>query len=722
MSAAIPTTCPLCEANCGLLVELDRSSGSERIGSVRGDPEDPLSRGYLCPKGASIADIQHDPDRLRRPLRREGGRFVEIGWEQALGEIGARVVELQREHGRDSIALYYGNPTAHNYSASLYVMLLKAVLGSKNIISPHSIDALPRLLVSLWMYGSQAILPVPDLDRTRFLLILGANPVVSNGSIMTAPDIRNRLRAIRKAGGRIVLVDPRRTETAAFADQHHFIRPGTDAALLLAMLHTLVLEKRLRPSSLVLAEEVARLRELVAAFSPARVSAYVGIPAASIEQLARDFAAAPAAVCYGRLGTCTQRFGTLSTWLCDVLNAVTGNLDRQGGAMFAQAPVDLPVLARRIRQEGHHGTYRSRVGGYPEFNDELPVAALREEIETPGPGQVRGFIVQAGNPVLSWPGGEKLARSLAKLELMVSIDIYKSETAQLAHYILPPTFGLEHDHYPLLFSALAVRNSAKYSPPVLQAPAGSLDDHEILLGIASAVLRARGVAGRIAATALEKALGGKERPRQLLDLLLRTGSSANGQPLSMARLLANPHGIDLGPLAPRLSELLSTPTGRVNLVPQQLREDLERLGSDLLQSEAKGGGDELLLIGRRQLRSNNSWMHNSERLTRGENRCTLLVHPDDAERAGLRTGSTAAIRSPSGEVAAEVTVSDEIMPGVVSLPHGFGHAGQPSGLSVAARLPGPNANELTSEREVDTVSGTSVLQGVRVSLTAAPST
>lgn len=713
MTTTSPATCSLCEANCGVTVEHE----GDRVLRVRGDERDVFSRGFICPKGAALAELHNDPDRLRRPLRRTGDRFVEIPWDEALDEAAQRLHAVQREHGRDAAALYIGNPSAHSYAALLYGIAFLKVLDSRNLFSSNSVDALPRVLTSLWLYGSQALLPVPDIERTEYLLILGANPVVSNGSILTAPDMKARLRAIQARGGRVIVVDPRRTETAELADRHVFLRPGGDAALLLGMIHTLFAERLVRPPSPLFREDdLAALRTLSARFPPERMEPLTGIPAATVIELAREMVAARSAVCYGRLGTCVQEFGALTTCLIDILNALTGNLDREGGAMFPLGAVDLATLASRIGQTGHFDRHRSRVRGLPEFNNELPAVTLADEIETPGPGQVRALITHAGNPVLSLPNGARLRRAIEKLDLFIAIDIYRNETTRHAHLILPPPSALERDHYPLLFGALSARNVARFSPAPLPLPAGSLPDWQIFLGLSQRLLRARGMAGKVAAAGMGLLLG--KGPRPLLDRMLRWGPYPQ---MSLAKLLAQPHGVDLGPLKPRLAAALRTPDRRVHLSRPELLQDAARLDQKLDAAlHAPAGPDTLLLIGRRQLRSNNSWMHNLPRLMSGKPRCTLLVHPRDAERRGLATGGKARVRSRVGALTIEVEVSDEVMPGVVSLPHGFGHRDPGAALSIASQHPGQSANDLTDDLLYDALSGVAVLNGVPIELDAAP--
>ena len=696
-------TCPLCEANCGLLVTHD----GERLLGVRGDPDDPLSRGYLCPKATALQDLQSDPDRLREPMRRVGDRWYALGWDEAIEEAAERIASIQREHGRSAVALYVGNPTVHSWTAVLYGQLFHRAVHTRSVFSSNSVDALPRLLVSYWLYGSQAVIPVPDVDRTQFLLVLGANPLVSNGSVMTAPDFRRRLKALRARGGRLVVVDPRRSETAEYADEHLFVRPGADALLLAALVRVVLDEKLAVRAPTPGVTGLERLRELLSDFSPEAVAGATGISAEKIRELARAFARADSAACYGRMGTSTQEHGTVASWLVDVLNIVTGNLDRPGGSMFPTPAVDLAALAARVGQTGHHGVWRSRVRGLPESNGELPAVTLAEEIDTPGDGRIRGLVTFAGNPVLSVPNGRRLEKALGSLDFMVSIDIYRNETTRHADLILPTTFGLEHGHYPLVFGALSVRNTAKLTHPVLPRPEGLLHDWELLSRLSARLWAKKGRrATRLVAPLAERLLG-KLPPERVLDLLLRAGPHR----LSLRKLERSPHGIDLGPLEPRLAELTE---GRpIPIAPEPIVSDLERLRTRL-----RAAVPELVLIGRRQLRSNNSWMHNSARLVTGTNRCTLMMHPDDARGRGIASGDAVRLSSRVGsiEVAAELT--DEVARGVVSLPHGWGHDRQGVDLSVAKTTVGASVNDVTDERFVDELSGCAALSGVEVRVEA----
>jgi anaerobic selenocysteine-containing dehydrogenase len=706
-------TCMLCEAVCGITVETE----GERVVSIRGDKDDPFSRGHICPKASALGDVSADPDRIRQPMRRIGDRWVPVGWDEALDEAASRLADLQKRHGRSAVSLYLGNPSVHSYSALLSAPLFSKALGTRTRFSATSVDQLPQMLASLQMFGHQLLLPIPDVDRTHFLLMLGANPLASNGSLMTAPGIAGRLEALRARGGRLVVVDPRRSETAAVADTHLFIRPGGDAFLLAAMLHTLFEENRVALRALAdFTDGLETLRGMVARFSPERVAGRTGIDPAAIRQLARDFAAAPSAVCYGRVGVCTQEFGAVASWLVVALNVVTGNLDRPGGAMFTTPAADLVGIASALGERGHFGVWRSRVRGLPEFGGELPAAAMAEEMETPGDGQIRGLITFAGNPVLSTPNGARLERALAGLEFMVSVDIYRNETTRYAHLILPTSFGLERDHYDLAFYALAVRNSARYVKALLTPPPEVRHDWDILSDLALRLHRAGG--GRrdqkvLLTLRTLRALG----PRRVLDGLLRIGPHGlrSKTRLSVRALEASPHGVDLGPLEPRFPRALNTPGKRLQLAPALYQEDLGRLEGQLDGGATNG----LRLIGRRQLRSNNSWMHNAQRLVKGPPACTLLMHPDDAKARNLADGQKVKVRSRVGEVTVPLAVSTEIAPGVVSLPHGWGHARRGTALTVAEAHAGASINDLTDELRLDALSGNAGFSDVPVSVEAA---
>ncbi|HTM20094.1 MAG TPA: molybdopterin-dependent oxidoreductase [Kofleriaceae bacterium] len=708
MSQTHFATCTLCEATCGVAVEVDGG----RIQSIRGDEADPFSRGYICPKAAALQDLYEDPDRLRQPVIRRGRDWEPIGWDEAFDQVAHRLKLVQKAFGGDAVAVYQGNPTAHSLGLMTFGQLFMRRLGTRNLYSATSADQLPHMLSSLTMFGHQVLFPVPDIDRTDYFLVLGGNPLVSNGSVMTAPGMRRRLKELRERGGKLVVVDPRRSETAAVADRHLFIRPGSDAALLLAMLNVIFADGRADLGHLAGHVDNDRpLRAACAEVPPERVAAVTGIAADDIRALAREFAAAPRAVCYGRVGACTQEFGGLTSWLINCLNLVTGHFDRAGGAMFATPPMDVANALHRVGHSGGFARFRSRVSGLPEFGGELPVAALAEEIETPGAGQVRALITSAGNPVLSTPNGRRLEQALTGLEFMVSIDPYINETTRHAHIILPPTSPLERDHYDAGFQVVSVRNVAKWAAPVFPRGPEQRHDWEICIELMSRMETSERPWGRAAAKAMRAALL-RVGVKGLIDAGLRLGPYKG---LTLSRLQAQPHGVDLGPLQPRLPDYLYSRDKRIDLAPRIYQQDLPRLLAWIGRTRA---ADDLVLIGRRQLRSNNSWMHNAQRLMKdGAARCTLLVHPDDAARLRLQDGSRALARSRVGAVEVTVEVSDEIMPGVVSLPHGWGHSRPGTGQRLAAEHPGASLNDLTDEQHVDALSGTCAFSGVPVTVT-----
>ena len=746
MSTATETRlriCPFCEATCGLKLEV---RGREVV-SVRGDEEDVFSRGFVCPKGAAITDLDGDPDRLRRPLVRRDGELVETSWEDAFAEIERRLLPIAQAHGKDAIGVYLGNPSVHNTALSLYGQVFLRALRSRNVYSASTVDQIPKQLAAGLMFGGYTTVPVPDIDRTDLLVILGADPMSSNGSLWTVPDFPGRLRALQRRGGRCIVIDPRRSRTAEAADQHIFLRPGTDAHLLMAVVHVLFAENLVRPGRLTeYVSGLDELRQASASFSPASVAAVCGVPAAGIVELARTIAAAPRAAVYGRIGTCTQEFGTLASWLIDVCNLLTGNLDRPGGVMF---PRGAAFAANTHGEPGtgsgiRTGRRLSRVRRKPEVMGEFPVACLAEEIETPGDGQIRALVTIAGNPVLSTPNGERLDLALGKLEFMLSLDIYLNETTRHADVILPGLSPLETLHYDAIFPQFGYRNAARYSRPVFAADSGqqpewlsllrltgiltgqganadldALDDFVAMTQVQRAIGDRRGpVYGRDAGEILEK-LTPRRGPERILDLALRTGPwgegfGANPDGLSLRKLEENPHGIDLGELMPRLPEALRTPSGRIEAAPATLLSDVERLRGSL-DREAPAG---FRLVGRRHLRSNNSWMHNLPRLAGGRSRCTLLLHTADARRLGLGDGDRARVRSRVGQVEVEVELTDAIMPGVVSLPHGWGHDLSGTRLRVAANAPGVNSNRLSDEESLDVPSGNAVLNGIPVEIEA----
>jgi anaerobic selenocysteine-containing dehydrogenase len=741
-------TCPLCEAGCGLEITLHGTNGSPRVGRIRGDRDDVFSHGFICPKGSTLRQLHEDPDWLRRPMVKRDGGFVPVSWDEAFAEVERRLLPIIERLGRDAVGIYVGNPNAHSLAGLIYLRPLIRALGTTNVFSASTVDQRPKEVASGLMFGGGLTVPVPDVDRTDFLLMLGANPYASNGSLATAPDWPGRIEALLARGGRLVVVDPRRSQTAAVASEHLAIRAGADPFLLMALVNVLAADALIDLGAtepyVAGVDEVVRLAE---PFTPEAVSPVTGLPADAIRRLAHELAGAPSACVYGRIGTTTAEFGTLTSWLVDVLNTLTGNLDRPGGAMFTRAAAG----ASNTRGTPRYGRglelhrRRSRVRGLGETLGELPAACLAEEIDTPGDGQIRAMVTVGGNPVVSTPNAGRLDAALAGLEFMVAVDPYINETTRHADVIMPVPSALQRPHYDLALLQLGLRNVANYSPAVLPLDEGQPDEWHVLARLAlvaqgmgsdadpgivdELVLRTlvdaavgdetSQLAGRDA-DEIVALLGERTGPERIIDLMLRTGPygegfGANPDGLTLDVLLANPHGVDLGPLEPRLPDVLRTPSGMVELAPEPIVADVDRLRAAL---DRPAGG--LSLIGRRDLRSNNSWMHNVEVLVKGKPRCTLHVNPGDAERLGLADGEPAEVSSRAGTVTIAVEVTDAIRPGVVSIPHGWGHDMPGVELAVARRYPGVNSNVLADEELIDPVSGTAVLNGIPVEVAPAP--
>ncbi|NNE74598.1 MAG: molybdopterin-dependent oxidoreductase [Acidimicrobiales bacterium] len=736
MTETHAVTCPLCEATCGLEVTTD----GDQVVRIRGDMNDVFSKGFICPKGSTLKQLHEDPDRLRAPLVKRDGKFVEVGWDEAFAEIEARLQPIIDEHGRESLGMYLGNPNAHTIAGALFVRPVIMAMGSRNLFSASTVDQMPKHVTAGLMWGDPGAFPLPDLDRTDHLLILGGNPYVSNGSLVTAPDFPGRLDAIVERG-KVVVVDPRTSKTAQKATEHHTIVPGTDIYLLLAMINEcfaagLAEVGRLEP-------HVAGLdwvSEAVASFTPEAVEGRCGIDAATIRRMTQEFAAAPSAAAYGRMGAHTVEFGTLTSWATDVLNAITGNLDRAGGIMFAGPPWERFDPQRTPGGRGYQtGRWHSRAKGLPEANGEFPSVTLADEIETPGPGQLRAMFLIAGNPVRSYPNSERLDAAFASLDFMVAVDIYVTESSQHADVILPGRSALERSQFDFAFYSNAIRRVVNYTPPTFETD--QPDETEVLARLANVV----GGFGADADPALvfdsmveftiDREVTNESSPifgrnkdeirgavahwppaERIIDLRLQTGDfgagfGADPDGLSLQKLIDNPHGLDFGPLIEKFPAAIKTASGQVELAPEPIVADFERLRASFATDPA---ASDLVLVGRRHLRSNNSWMHNVKVLVKGKDRCTLQVHPDDAARLGLADGARASVSSRVGTVEAPVEVTADVRPGVVSLPHGWGHDAPGARLSVAAEHAGVNSNALTDDAVYDHLSGNAVLNAIPV--------
>ena len=695
--------CHLCEAMCGLVI---RTEG-DKVTDIRGDKDDPLSRGHVCPKAVALQDIHEDPDRLRKPLKRirtAPGEYqhVEIEWSEALDLAANALASTIEKQGVDAVGAYFGNPSVHNYGMLTHQRNLFRHIRTRNRFSATSVDQLPHHLVSLWCFGHMLLHPIPDVDRTHYFLMLGANPLASNGSIWTVPDVRQRLKDLKGRGGKLVVVDPRRTETAELASEHLFIRPGTDAALLLAMIHVLFRDDLVAPGPLAaFTDGLDEVAGAVSGLSADWAAALTGIAAGDIERIAHELARAEAGICYGRMGVSTQAYGALCQWAIQVINVATGHLDKPGGSLFTRPAMDQVVNTN----PGGFGRFASRGRGLPEFNYELPAATLVDEIRTEGEGQIRLMFTGAGNPVLSTPNGRALDEALEELDFMISVDPALNETTRHADVILPPTSPLEHDHYDIAFHNLAIRNTARYSPAVFDKPEGAMHDWEIFSELGERV------AARLNLESMPT-----YPPDRMVDAALRSGPYGEHTEwqLSIDKLKAHPSGIDLGALEPSCPERLQTPNQRIQLAIPEVLADIERFVQD-----TEVAGDHYRLIGRRHVRDNNSWMHNHHRLMKGKPRCQLLMHPDDVAKEGWQSGMVVTIESRVGAIDAELAASDDMMPGVVSLPHGYGHGLSGTRGEVASRHAGVSCNDITDEQFVDQLSGNAAVNGVSVRLSAA---
>ncbi len=684
--------CHLCEAICGLKIEVTDGE----VVSIKGDPDDPLSKGHICPKAIALKDLHEDPDRLRQPMRRTTNSDGTINWEpmtwdDALDLVASRMADIYNRHGADATGIYMGNPAVHNYGMMTHQSAFFSHIRSKNRFSATSVDQLPHHLVGIWLFGHKLMFPIPDIDRSEYFLMLGANPIASNGSIWTVPDVRRRIKALKKRGGKLVVIDPRHTETAALASEHHFIRPGTDAGFLLALVNTLFEEGLTNPGHLeAFTAGLDAVAEAAKPFTAETVATFCGIEANHIRRIARELACAKAGICYGRMGVSTQAFGALCQWLIQIINIATGNLDREGGLLFTLPAFDNVGGTSRGGFARHH----SRVRGLPEFDRELPAAALAEEITTPGEGQIRALFTGAGNPVLSTPNGRRLDAALEQLEFMASLDPFINETTRHADVILPPTSPLEHDHYDIGFHVNAVRNTARMNEPVFEKPAEALHDWEIFNEL-----------GRRFAEKTQRDSRPTPAPRDLVDRALQSGPYG----ISLAELDAHPSGMDLGPLKPQLPERLFTAGKTIQCDTPEPMADIARLAEAMRMEDSA-----LLLIGRRHVRSNNSWMHNYRRLVKGKSRCTLMMHPRDMQARNIEDGAVVTVRSRAGAVDIPVESTEDIMPGVVSMPHGFGHDRPGVRMHVAQSHAGVSCNDVTDEEVLDHLSGNAAVNGVAV--------
>lgn len=684
-------SCNICEAMCGLIITHD----GDTVLSVKPDPDDPLSRGHICPKAVALQDFRVDPDRVTRPLKKVDGAFVEISWEEAYDFAAQRLQEVQQAHGKDAVGVYLGNPNAHKFGNLLNLPRLVKALGTVNRYSSATADQIPHHVASIHMMGHPMLIPVPDVERTDFMVIIGGNPLVSNGSMMTAPGFGKRMDEIKARGGRVVVIDPRRTETAEKATEHHFIKPETDAFLMFALLHEIFEADLVDLATLAgVVDGLEALREAVAPFDADKAAEMTGIPADTIRQLAHDFATAKSAVCYARMGASTQSFGTLCQWANNALNIVTGNFDSEGGAMFTTPALDYVGMTSRRGQVRSYPEKRSRVSGQPLYNGEFPISVMAEEMETSGEGQIKAMVTVAGNPVLTAPNGRRIEEGLEKLDFMLSVDIHINDTTRHADLILPGTVALEEVMYDMVFHTFAVRNTSGFAPALFDPPNQNPQEWEVIAQLTARLTGANSIG---------------PDPTTTLGALLPNGYHADR--VSVDALVKSGTPIDLGPLVANLKDRLETPDKRINLAPQAFLEDLPRL----LEFEPPVTDEfPLLMIGRRQVRSHNSWTQNSLRLVKGKNRCTVQLNPVDAARLGIEDEASVIVEGRVGSVEMAAEVTDEMAPGVVSIPQGWG---QKNGKIGIARDVGTiSINDLTDDSRIDPVSGNAAFNGVPVAV------
>lgn len=705
---------------CGIEVTTEVLDNENHITAIVGDKNNPFSQGHVCPKAKALKDLYDDKDRVRHPLKKVGDSWQQIGWDEALDLVSENIHKIQQKYGLNAFGTYLGNPNAHNYGAILFGPYFFRTLQSFNRFSATSVDQLPHHIVSLKLFGHQNQIPITDIDNTNYFMIIGGNPLASNGSIMTVPYVKKRLKAIQQKGGKVVVIDPKKTETADVSSEHHFIVPGTDALLMLAMLNSLFSQNLCKAESILpLAKGLLDVEKYVEAYQPEKVEKLVGIAASDIHRMVKEFAQAESASCYGRMGASVQRFGTLTQYLIMLFNMLTGNLDKKGGMMFTQPAADyLPHSGRGSIAKG-----KTRVRGLPSFGGEYPVSALAEEILTPGEGQIKGMILGAGNPVLTTPNGPQLDKAFEQLDFLVAVDFYIGESSRHADVILPPVTALERDHYDIVFHKFAVRNSAKFSPAVFPMNDDKRSDWQIYLSLAEKLelKRADDNISEHSAENIEAAIKQKyqplwdKKPSGVVDDLLKSGRYANGEHnLSLQALIDNPHGIDLGELQPNLPDALFTQSKTIELSFDYFMPDIKRLEAFFFGEQS--ASQNLLLIGRRHLKSNNSWLHNSKRMVKDSARCTAQIHPLDAESHKIENDQVITISSRVGEINIVAEVTEKVMRGVVCVPHGWGHDKEGIQLEHAQSIAGVSCNDLTDEMVLDELSGNAVLNGVPVSI------
>lgn len=722
-------TCPLCEGMCGVTVKVEGG----QVATVRPNRQDVWSQGHVCPKGTTLGALHDDPDRLRTAMVRDGSEWKSASWDTALERLEELAEGVRNRHGPHAFAAYGGNMAGKDATLSRYTGLMLATSGIQQVYSSGTVDQHPKNLSAMLMFGNEWKIPIPDLDNTDLFVIFGGNPAASKGSIFSHRDVMGAMRDLRARGGRVIVIDPVRTKTAQAADQWIGLKPGTDAALMLGVAHVLFARGAVRLRHLDgLIEGLDALRDVAGEFSPQVVAPFCGIEASIIEDLADELIRTDRSAIYGRIGTCTQSFGTLASWMIDVLAILTGNLDRRGGSMWSRPAASLVDMLATLPDGMPVVMGKSRVRGVPAVLGQFPASCMAEEIATPGPGQIKGLVTFAANPALSAPDSGKLAQALPLLECMVSLDNYINETTRHAHVILPSPSFLESAHFDMWSWIFCLTSGGHYSPPVF--PPVDRPDHWRIVARVGAIIggqpgadidamddgyfralaTGRGIDPDLAITALPE-----RGPARILDLAIRAGPfgdrfGAVAGGLSLDSFRNQPDGVIIGPATPQAQEGFATSSGKIEIAPALILSDIPRL------KLALGANDPaLVLVSRRHLRSMNSWMHNVDTLVKGKDRCTVQMHSADAATRGLEGGDLVTLTSAAGSIVVPMEIDDDIRPGVVSMPHGWGHSDAQTHLSVAKVHPGANTNVLSPGTLVDVISGNAVLNGIPVEIAKA---
>lgn len=714
-----PTFCRICEPACGLKV----TTQGNRVLKIEADEDNVVTRGFVCSKGIRFKDVHESPDRLRHPIKRVGDRWERISWEQAFQEIGEKVKGIRSRHGGESFAMYMGNPAGFSGTHPVFCQAFLAGLGSKHFYTPGSQDCNNKFAASQRMYGSPFVQPIPDFDNVDCFIIVGSNPAISHMSFINAARPVERLKALEEKGGKVYFVNPRRTESARRVGEQVFIRPGTDIWFLLAFLNELIASGGVQPSVVdKYMKGFDAVEQLVQPWTPERAERVTGIPAATLRAMVSRYSNAKGGALYCSTGVNQAQHSTLAYWILNVINCVSGNLDRRGGMLVSRGLVDLPKIAKKFGYGDR--TDRSRIGNFASVLDSFPAGILPDEIFTPGRGQVKALFVSAGNPVLSCANGTRMEKAIKQLELVVCIDLFRNETGNLADYVLPGLTWLERPDIPVGAAGLQTVPYIQWTDAMVQPDGEQQDEWWIYTELA----RACGV--RLFG---DKSFGGMlahyyfmaNRYVQKLPLLgnllafdpahMQSAMLLGSLRVKPAQMRSNPGAILLKPNLPKdfLGSRVLTEDGKVDLAPAEYIEGAKMLESDFEREIAQR--DQLRLISKRERFGHNSWMHNVQEFVFRNNTNFVYMHPDDAERCGLKDRELAEVRSATGNVTLPVKLTDDMMPRAIALPHGWGHQ-RADGLSVASRTTGVNANLLAPDgpASLERFAGMALMNGIPV--------